>query len=278
MNKDLWDKLGIVATFVQIIVIGGFTAFVTYNTSVMNHKIESFKTGMEENTMIAKLVTDLTGDTVRNLKTDFALLSLERYLRSSKQGHLEDYDKKMLIGFAKSIIMDRMINSKADSSDNIKKIYIEKEFLNSIDTGAYNSMLAIVSGSETKKNIPDSAVSEKGLMNTKPVVELSNPEKSQAISALFSKTCYIQYSSDQNKQVALEIQKSLKDAGWYAPGIQLVKGNYRSVVKYFHAEDQQLAEKVVALAKGNAQTLAIKGYEAKVPVGQLEIWIGNGNP
>jgi hypothetical protein len=161
MNKDLWDKLGIVATFVQIIVIGGFTAFVTYNTSVMNHKIESFKTGMEENTMIAKLVTDLTGDTVRNLKTDFALLSLERYLRSSKKGQLEDYDKKMLIGFAKSIIMDRIMNSNTDSGNNLKKIYIEREFLHSIDAAAFDSMLAIVSTSETKRNTPDSAVSEK---------------------------------------------------------------------------------------------------------------------
>ena len=69
-----------------------------YNTSVMNHRIESFKTGMEENTMIAKLVTDLIGDTVRNLKTDFALLSLERYLRSSNKDTLKIMTRRCLSG------------------------------------------------------------------------------------------------------------------------------------------------------------------------------------
>ena len=98
MNKDTWDKLGILATFVQIVVIGGFTVLVSYNTSVMNNKIDSFKTGMEENTMIAKLVTDLTGDTVRNLKTDFALLSLERYLRSSNKDTLKIMTRRCLSG------------------------------------------------------------------------------------------------------------------------------------------------------------------------------------
>jgi hypothetical protein len=109
-------------------------------------------------------------------------------------------------------------------------------------------------------------------------VEISDAGKSKAITALFSKTCYIQYSSNGNKPNAIDLQKSLKEAGWYAPGIELVPGNYRSVVKYFHAEDKQLADKVAALAKRSVQTLAIKGYEEKVPVGQLEIWIGNSNP
>ena len=117
------------------------------------------------------------------------------------------------------------------------------------------------------------------IANTQPVVEVSDAGKSKAITALFSKTCYIQYNNEENKQKAIDIQKRLKEAGWYAPGIDLVKGNYNSLVKYFHQEDSQLADRVVALAKdvGGIQPLAIKGYESKVPVGQLEIWIGNSH-
>jgi hypothetical protein len=268
MNKDFWDKLGIIATFIQIVVIGAFTAVVSLYTARMNNKLDTYKTGMDESGMIQKLVMDLSTEDSSNVKTDFALLSLERYLRSSKQGELQDYDKNMLCGFAESIIWDRIRKKK-----NENEILIPIQFLSNNDTLREKELLSKIKGSETQTTHPDKV--NDSLINVKPVNQVNDTGSMKAISFLFNKTCYIQYADMTLKDTAEKFRKKLVAKGWYAPGIEYVEGNYKTSIRYFHPEDNGLVASLQDLFENNnVITSPIYKFGSRVPKGQVEVWIG----
>ena len=108
MNKDFWDKLGVVGTFLSTTLIVIFTSIVTYHTNQLSTKVDEFKTVIEENKMITSLIKDLSKDSSVTVQYDFALLALERYLRNANpDGSLKPQDQDMLVGFAQSLILDR---------------------------------------------------------------------------------------------------------------------------------------------------------------------------
>lgn len=274
MNKDAWDKVSVIATFIQIVVIGGFTVLVSFYTARMSNKLDMYKSGLDENEMIAKLVTELTNDTTSTLKTDFALLSLERYLKSSQQGELKIYDKEMLTGFAQSIILNRFLNtSKANTDTGLNQIFIESKFLQKTDSVAYVNVLAIISNGQKRTEYPKQVIGDVAALQ--PINQVTDEANTQAISLLFNKTCYIQYASPALKSKAEDIRKVLLTKKWYAPGLEYVAGSYKNYVKYFHAEDADLANNVRDIAGNNTSTILIQGFQSKIPKGQLEIWIGN---
>ncbi|HEY2725655.1 MAG TPA: LytR C-terminal domain-containing protein [Parafilimonas sp.] len=277
MNKDLWDKIGVIASFIQIVVIGAFTAVVSFYSAKMTNKLNFYKGGMDENQMISKLVTDLTNnDSGSHVKTDFALLSLERYLKSSQDGNLKSYDEDMLSGFAQSIILDRILKqSKSEDSDmKQNEILIESDFLKKNDTTGYARILNIISSKEKQSHYPAIA---KNIDTSAPVNQVSDVAKTQTISLIFSKTCYIQYSNPGSKNLAESFQDKLNAKGWNVPKIQRVQGSYSTLIKYFHSEDVDNATtlKETLGLPANTRIIQVNGFESKVPLGQLEVWIGN---
>lgn len=273
MTRDSWDKISIIATFIQIVVIGGFTAVVSFYTARMTNRLESYKSDREESEMIKKLVTDLTSDTTSHVRSDFALLSLERYLISSQNGKLKEYDRDMLLGFAQSIIWDRVGNGRMLHNQN--EILIPKEFLRKHDSVRYQQILNEFDKFTKTGSLPDSFVAKGALPKAEPVKQTSHTETSEALGVLFNKTCYIQYATPKAKKTAQKFQEKLQQKAWYAPGIDLVEGSYKSSVRYFHKEDLELVKTVKAsLDIASFEPLFIAGYQNRVPKGQLELWIG----
>jgi hypothetical protein len=272
MKKDTWDKLGIIATFIQVAVVGLFTALVTLYTSRLTNKLETYKAGMDESNMIKTLIKDLTGDSGTHVRTDFALLSLERYLRSSQQGELHNYDSNMLVGFAQSIIWER-VTKEGIGSENQNEILIPNEFLKRYDSSRQQQILKDMDISQKRKNLPQT-VNNDSLLKIPPVQQAVH-NNTQMLTSLFSKTCYIQFANENLRNTALNVQQTLRTAKWYAPGIDKVEGNYTNTVKYFHQEDANLASALQnTLNLPDYALQYIKNFEAKVPKGQLEIWIG----
>ena len=276
MNKDLWDKINVIATIVQIVVIGGFTAVVSLYTARMTNKLNTYKAGMDENNMIKTLVMDLTSDTSGNVKTDFALLSLERYLKSSNADSLHPYDRDMLVGFAQSVILDRVRHLGKNANGNINEILIPKELLQKYDTLRLDTIISLISRNSTKTILPVSVTSNT-LENAQPVNQITEGNV-QIMNAILSKIVYIQYSNPQNRSSAEQIRQLFTGTQWRAPGCELVKGDFSNSIRYFHSEDSSLAEEIRDLLKTKTgkdfQVLPVKGFDSKVPKGQLEVWYG----
>lgn len=96
---------------------------------------------------------------------------------------------------------------------------------------------------------------------------------------------YLIYLQDrEGSQVAPQLRQTLKAQGAIVPDIQHMKGaeSFITTVKYFHVEDVAAAQAVYAELEATYKALNIpfngkapdsKPYNAKVPVGQLEVWM-----
>ena len=112
-----------------------------------------------------------------------------------------------------------------------------------------------------------------------------NKQQSTAKSLCFG---YIIYIQDAKKgEVSTDLQKLLKEKGAIVPAIQSknLPARYRTTIKYFHPQDEKSAQWVRKLLLDTLKKNRISMAEADVPVtyvanakvslGQLEVWIGN---
>lgn len=275
MDKDFWDKLNTVGTFLSTTVIVVFTTIVTYNTSKLSNQVENFGKRIDENKMIGELVSSLSSDTISTFKSDFALLALERYLRNGNEdGILMPQDKEMLVGFAQSLIIN---GSKKDSVNAEGSRYsIPRDFLYKYDVDKWNTIVGIYS-KETKDKIPDKVVTNKTVASLEPVSQVSDSLKSSLMTSILKKIAYIQYAGTEGKAKAETLQQSLKDGQWAVPKTEEIKGSYSNVIKYFHPEDRDYALEANRLMGDKFQIVPslLPKYQKVVPIGQIEIWISD---
>lgn len=275
MNKDFWDKLSTVGSFLSTTVLVVFSTLVTYHTSVLTNRLDNFQKKMDENKMISELVNDLSSDTLSSFKSDFALLALERYLRNSNEkGELMPQDKEMLVGFAQSLILN---GNKKDSLNMEESRYkIPRDFLFKYDVEKWNSIVGIYS-KETKDKIPKTEVTNKTVAKLEPVSQVKDTLKSSLMTSILKKIAYIQYAGPEAKAKAETLQKSLKDSEWAVPKMEKIEGTYSDVIKYFHTEDRDYALEANRLFNDRFQIVPIikPEYQKIVPKGQIEIWVGS---
>ena len=280
MNKDFWDKLGVIGTFLSTTVLVIFSTLVTMQTNKLSHQVEEFKTQMQENTMISQLVTQISKDTSSNVKFDFALLALERYLRNaSPDGKLKSQDKDMLVGFAQSLILDRKFSFSDVSENNTDRILIPLEFLDKYDSTKKKATGITVNDNNKIKVTPADSLnnSSEAITQAPPVSQLTDTSQSNIISLLIKKMVYIQFANRDKRKNAQDIQQTFIKNNWVAPGIEHVNGSYANIIKYFHYEDEALAIEANSLL-GNKFKITpsiTRKYQKLVPKGQIEIWIAN---
>lgn len=272
-QKDNWDKMGVVGTFLSSTLIVIFTTLVTFQTSVLSNKVDAFEQKIDENRMIGELVKDLSDTTASTLKTDFALLALERYMRNNNEkSELCMQDKEMLTGFAESIILNY---KKSDLTRPLElQTKIPKDFLFRYkDTAKWNNIVAVIyPKSETTVDLSKTTVTD--IAKTAPVSTVSDTTKSAEISSILKKIVYIQYAKGIGRDGAENLQKTFTANKWAAPGIEKVGGNYHNIIKYFHPEDKAYADQANKLL--NDQYVIVNAaspkYQRIVPKGQIEVW------
>ncbi len=90
---------------------------------------------------------------------------------------------------------------------------------------------------------------------------------------------YIQVSSAGLRSVGAKLRDELQSAGYTAPGVEYVPGDYTTEVRYFHLEDREAAQEVVQKSRGVLSQFGkvvglhyIQGYETSAQSKQFEIW------
>jgi hypothetical protein len=229
----------------------------------------------EESKIIQSLIEDLTTKQAES-RNDVALLSLEKYLVTKPDNKSFETDKAYITEVAETILKQRIYD---DSSFSLESS-IPFKIVNKYDTAEAN--LIFTEYSENKidtskiinQNIPLTAAA---VNNLQPLAQSKNATEANIISSFKKKLCYIQYNNTASADKVRKFQDTLKSKQWIAPGIQQVSGKYDNIVKYFNAEDKQLAERCAALAKASFnidfKIVPIISSKNKVPIGQLEVWI-----
>lgn len=270
-KKDFLSYLNtIVVIFTSIIA-----SYTAYRTGVLNDKINNLKAVSEEGQTISAQIEKLTTDTTSTLKYDYAFLTLERYLKNTTEdGELKPQDKEMLIGFAQSLILDRINSKKAISDKDKNKLLIPKQFLQKNDSVALNKLGYLLEDKNKTVNYPSTAVTSP-IASVPPVSQIVNLEKSKSISIVLNKVVYIQYSNKDKFQEVQLIQENLKEKGWISSRSDIVNGTYSNVIKFFHSEDRELAFEIRKIIGEHFRIVEVKNFEEKVPIGQLEVWVNN---
>lgn len=269
MKQSTKDLLGLVVPALQLLMLGILTALITFN-------IDKFKAGIDESVMINELVKDLSKDSIKsNIKSDFVLLSLERYLKRSHNGDLKDYDKEMLVGFAKSIIINQLSSSDTRGDQKTNNMRIPKEILHRYDSTNYNSFISTVYDEILKETKIDT-IELKNMSSATPVRQMINPQKSTLLNILIPKSVYFQYN-DPDKVLSVDsIRLVFQNKKWNAPSLELVKTDFENSIRYFHTEDYKLVEETVKTLNDcklkDFKVIHLTKYQ-NVPKGQIEIWI-----
>ena len=276
-NKDIWDKLGAIGTFLSTTVLVVFTSLVGYQTSILSDKVATFEKRIDENKMISDLIEKITLDTIMKstIKSDLTLLTLERYLRNNTEGgNLTFQDKEMLVGFAESLIL----NTKKTGINKEELSYkVPRDFLIKYDTIKWNNIVSLYGVGKTNSIYPENLVYNSTIKNQQPVSQVTDTLKSELITSILKKIVYIQYAPSIDIKNVENIQQNFKDNQWAAPRIDRVKGKFSNTIKYFHPEDEGLAiEAGKLLNNGYIIVPSINSkYQKLVPKGQIEVWASN---
>ncbi|URC11737.1 MULTISPECIES: hypothetical protein [unclassified Flavobacterium] len=273
-NKDIWDKLSTIGTFLSTTVLVVFTSLVGYQTSIMSDKVATFEKKIDENKMIGDLIEKFTQDTSMksSIRSDLALLTLERYLRNNTEGGvLRAQDKEMLVGFAESLIL----NTKKTGVNKEELSYkVPRDFLMKYDTIKWNNIVSLYGVDKTSSIYPTNVVYDSTIKNQQPVSQVADTLKSTLITSILKKIVYIQYASGINIKNVESIQQKFKENEWAAPRIDKVNGKFSNIIKYFHAEDERLAKEANKLLNDEYKIVnsITPKYQKLVPIGQIEVW------
>lgn len=252
------------------------TLAIAIQTTLLTNKVNNLKSVSEEGEMFVKLVEKFSNEKVDDKKSDFLFLSIERYLRNTNDGCLKEQDKKMLVGFAKAIILER-VYSKDSITSSTSIINTAKKFLKENDPPSLKEIDSVSENVSKTVTLPNSVIKKSdSLYRFSPISKLKNTQaESLSLIVKPKKTIYIQYSNDSKKSKINAIKDLLNSKSWITPGIENVKGEYKNTIRYFHDEDRTLANESNELLGNKYKLLRVYNFESKVPKGQIEIWINN---
>lgn len=277
MERDKWDKLSLIGTFISSTVVVIFTSVTAWYGGQITRQLENYKAVQQEGIAVSSLIKELTKDTTSTIKYDYAFLSLERYLKNTNEGvTLKPQDKEMLVGFAQSLILDRYSSNKPISEKDQARILIPSQFLEKNDPATLQNIKYILESKSKSPNYPvDKIADEKTLQSNAPVSQTTNINKTNSIGLIIKKIAYIQYTNPKNVNYIKTLQNNLKSKQWIAPKLELVNGSYSNIIKYFHPEDLDLAEEAKQVLGNNFKIVSNLQYQDKVAKGQIEIWVNN---
>lgn len=266
-SKSFWDILDILSKFTT----GFLLVVIAFVLDIGSKRIAQSN---EESKIIQSLIEDLTTKQAES-RNDVALLSLEKYLVAKTDDKNFERNKAYITEVAETILRQRIHD---DSSFSLESS-IPFKIVNKYDTAEAN--LVLTQYSQNKRDTINinqgSPLTALTVNNLQPIAQSKNATEANVISSFNKKFCYIQYNNNAAADKVREFQNTLKSKEWIAPGIDYVEGNYNNIVKYFNAEDKQLAERCAALAKASLDAdfkiVPILSSKYKVPKGQLEVWI-----
>jgi hypothetical protein len=267
-NKRDW--LDYVDLIVKIAGGGILVAVMSILNTTNNLKQQEISNSLKYGEFTKSLMQDLLTQDSSHLKSDVALITLNRTIG--------DNDPKLIADLGARII-ENFLEDKVQSDRSTMRTIVA--IIKERDTSIYNSVKTLI---DDYNNKSDLSLPVKNMIpvNVKDTLSVADniPDKTWAkLTLIPSKaTVFIQVNNraDNTLAIATTLQKTLNDNGFNAPGVEgITKFTFQNSIRYFYDADEKSAKQVATYVK-EVLKLDIKPQKVnryKTRSGLIEIWV-----
>ncbi len=276
-RRDFWD-------FADLLLKLGSGVILLWFTVVVKQGSEDIATAMRKGELVQRLIGDLTATPDAKVRQDLAIIALDGSVGADDSDMVAAIVEK-LFEIRPTTTADELTNDTAFAVLNRRS----PERANRIR----ERLLAALSESSVRQlavsapTLPPPPATTAPAPNAAPEPPPEPAAEVKAAAAVFSNLLYIQFQGAITRELINELRRAHQNEGMAAPAAERLAGNYRSAVRYFHDADREQAAAVAArstrffeerkcpLAIGVESVASVR---AKVPPGQLELWINHSCP
>jgi hypothetical protein len=264
-GRDLWDRLDVLGKFTSSVLLAAIALLLKSGSDKISYSLQ-------KGDLVRNLIADLTTQDSRT-RQDIALIALNRSVGSQEE------DELLVSEIAERLFLDlRGPDTAADESQSLGSIAFRVlEHRNPRRAAALREQILAVRDSITRATL-------RSQPDTSALAAAATPAQARLLARAFSNVIYIQYRNAADSDFAEQLRTAIAGQGFHAPGIERVEGNFRNWIRYFHAEDQPLADSIASLTRTffaergrpldlKIQNLGGRGFQAQR--GQIELWISS---
>lgn len=256
-GRDPWDIVDLVVKIASTVFLGALI-YIIPNAS------QRIAASLDTGRLVQTLITDLTTSN-QQTRQDLALIALNR--------SVGEHNSQLVSEIAERIYFD------LSSRDTLRQGTGRVAFnvLASRDPAraqfVRDSMEAEIDRSRTQAISPPNADS---------AMTRSVSREAELIARIHHSVVYIQFSAEDERPTARALRETLSAAGFWAPDVDQVDGNFSNWIRYFHASDESLAlrarDAVQSFFTQRGDTIPFRvqnmsGRGFKAPEGQIEVWL-----
>jgi hypothetical protein len=260
-SRDLLDIVDVLAK----VVAGVFLVVLTF---VIPKASERIAAAVDTGRLVQALMSDLT-TADQQTRQDLALIALNRSVGNHNSLLVSEIAERIFLDLTKRDSMHhdlgRVAFSVLRSRDSIRASILD----DSLSTAADSARTQIVS--------PPS-------FDT--LAKAAPSPQAQLIARIHPLIAYIQFKNEADRELAENLRKRVEEAGFWAPGVEQVDGEYKDWIRYFHDSDRAVAGRAREIVdrflqsagrprEVKLQNLSRHGFRA--PEGQVEIWLRLGS-
>lgn len=295
-SKDWWDKLDIIAKLLS----GALLAVLAF---AVNYGAEKISTSLKTGDLVRNMISDLSSKNEGDVRQDMALITLDHSVGYGAE------DNALVSEIAEKILDNPRSDNPATTvafkilkKRNPQKADEYQKRWDEIISGSRSSLRSspadeplAATPSPTAQASPEPSATPSPSYPTPQASPTTRPTTRptpvpaptqqdqvsvdrQFVARLAAKLVFVQFKND--KALAQELAQKLKEQGFNAPGVEAVPGKYSYSVRYFHAEDAELAAQVAAIVSNFLKSKNIAGvavapvrFQGKSPLGQVEVWL-----
>ncbi len=263
--KDIWDKLDILSKIVSGIVL-------VLIAVVLKLGADKISSSLQTGQLVQSLISDLSSPDTNKIRQEIALVALDQTLWNQNDELVLQVCERISLDTKYEQITGALAFTILKSRDSLRA----DELLKQIEQKEKD---------KSKQHITPPDTSDYVVTAVQQDIPDYNVEGSNILARVKKNKLYIHFANEENRQKIRQLQGDFKSAGFYAPGIERVKGNYRLDIRYFHKEDSILTGSIVQIIKNfleeeeiNIKSVSIKDFRGTkfqkgATVGLIEIWI-----
>lgn len=253
--RDGWSKLEIITKLVGDIILVVIAVLIGIGS-------ERIATALQSGELTQQLLTDLArADSASVLRHEIALAALDQSVYEQSPELVWEVCERIL----------RNIDYKAADRTYAFHILSKRDSLRALSV--YRDI--------TLSN-PDPAKIDLAQSNQQRDITLQQIVNDNLGKTTLGKVVFLQFKGDIHRDIIRQLQSNISKAGYTAPGIEYVAGNYTSEVRYFHPVDSTYARSVQELTQEfmngtnfrvNVGIRDLTRAQFNAPEGQIEVWI-----
>lgn len=260
--KDNWDKASIIGQILSGVLLATIALLIKTGT-------DDITNSLKKGDLVRSMISDLASEGNKNIKPELALIALDHSLGNQEQAMLVEIAEEIIKqgrydDFSRSVAF-RIIEQRAPA--RAQKIKDDAEKL-------------LQANSKVREDLRSSA-DPTALVLPSPTPAPEENRK-QVIVKVLPNLVLIQFRNEGSRSTAEALRSALSAAGFFAPGVDRVEGNYSNSIRYFHKDDQALAGQVNEIVRNflKSKNMALGGEPQYLSSlrnnsqsGQIEIWL-----